>query len=152
MSAAEGNAARAAPPQRPHASQGASARRRGPFRATNRRTQRPASRNRPARGRSPADDYFAQLVAREEEFQGLETAEQLLQAPVVENLLRLAGAAIGHEQRLRILYAERVLRRRLGLLLRLKYGEQIASGLCDAEQPFDGRGQQRRAQMLENVP
>jgi hypothetical protein len=55
---------------------------------------------------SAADDYFAELVTGQEEFQALETVKEFFQAPIVEDLLRLAVAAVGYEQSFGILNTE----------------------------------------------
>ena len=55
---------------------------------------------------SAADYYFAQFVTGQEEFQALETVKEFFQAPIVEDLLRLALAAVGYQQGFGILNTE----------------------------------------------
>src|SRR2546429_4838987 len=123
-SESEGSPAATAAPRRPRASLAGCAPGRALCHATSRRTPARASRNRLVPSGSPTYDHFAQLVTRQEELQRLESGEQLLQIPIIENLLRLVHAAIGHQQRLRILDTERILRRRRRFFLRLKHRQQ----------------------------
>src|ERR1700722_16826923 len=55
---------------------------------------------------SASDDHLAQLVAGQKEFQRLKTLKEFFQAPIVEDLLRLAAAPVGYQQSFRILNAE----------------------------------------------
>ena len=46
---------------------------------------------------SAAYDHFAKLVAGEKKFQRLKLVEQFLQASIVEDLFRLAAAALSYQ-------------------------------------------------------
>ena len=73
--------------------------------AVSRETMRRHERPRIVHG-SAADYYFAQFVTGQEEFQALETVKEFFQAPIVEDLLRLAVAAVGYQQSFGILNTE----------------------------------------------
>src|SRR5215469_7456199 len=98
------------------------------------------------------DDYLTKPIPSEKEFHRLEAAEQFLQAAVIEELYRLAGALRGHVEHVHFLYAESVGGHRFQLVVGMKECQHVALGTDDFAEPIHDRSQQGRFQVFEHIP
>src|ERR1039458_1511247 len=98
------------------------------------------------------DHYFAEPVARQEELHRFGTFEKLLHGTVVEQLSGAVAALLRHFQSLHVLDAKSVVRNRLEPVVRMKECQHTTARPQDLMQPLHHRREQRRSEILQNVP